>query len=448
MLSGHSRSHEKPFERFRHLSPGLVLLPVDFVPILPVRAAVQVARMNTISTVAWISRRAGGLQDSVRRLHQSLNEIPGVKVSVAALRDSYSVKDVLDWSPLPVSLSQVVGPLAFGFSPGLSQKLLQANADILHSNGLWQYPSVAVNRWHKKTGRPYVVSPHGMLDPWAIRNSGWKKKIALAGYERKHLEGASCIRALCGSEAQAIRKFGLPNPICIIPNGIDLPEKGDGKTGIGNPPWSGSIEPGQKVLLYLGRIHPKKGLVNLIRAWAKNRKPGNWVLAVAGWDQGGHEAELKHLATELGLAWSDIRKQNGENHETRCSVLFLGPQFNAAKAACYYHCDAFILPSVSEGLPMVVLEAWAYGKPVLMTSQCNLPEGFAAKAAIQIEPGLESIAAGLDSLFSTSDDHIQKLGQNGLSLATARFNWAGCANEMVEVYRWLLGNGTKPATVV
>jgi glycosyltransferase involved in cell wall biosynthesis len=259
--------------------------------------------MNTTSVVASISRKAGGLQQSVRRLHQSLNEIPGVKVSVAALLDEYSVQDVQEWAPLPVSLSPVVGPRAFGFSTSLFPKLLDIDADIMHTHGIWQYPSMAVSRWHKRTGRPYLISPHGMLDPWAVRNSAWKKRIALAVYERRHLENASCIRALCDAEAQAIRQIGLRNPICIIPNGIDVPEIGNQKTESRNLPWAGCVEPGRKVLLYLGRIHPKKGLANLIRAWSeiqkaesRKQKAEEWVLAIAGWDQRGHELELKRLA--------------------------------------------------------------------------------------------------------------------------------------------------------
>src|SRR4030095_3065150 len=118
----------------------------------------------------------------------------------------------------------------------------------------------------------------------------------------------------------------------------------------------------------------KKGLVNLLRAWAKVARSqssdfcppsSDWVLALAGWDQGGHEAELKQLATELGIPWADVRERGKGGAISafsfqNFSILFLGPQFNEAKAACYAACDAFILPSFSEGLPMVVLEAWAY----------------------------------------------------------------------------------------
>jgi poly(glycerol-phosphate) alpha-glucosyltransferase len=215
----------------------------------------------------------------------------------------------------------------------------------------------------------------------------------------------------------------------------------------------------------------------LIRAWKAtlNSQPStnNWLLAIAGWDQGGHEDELKRLATELAIPWADVRtggttgqQDNGlrdyrttrqRDHKTGgqqsvvsgpWSVVFLGPQFGEAKAACYQHCDAFILPSFSEGLPMVILEAWAYGKPVLMTPQCNLPEGFTADAAIRIEPNAESLAQGLHTLFQFSISDLQATGSRGRALVAARFNWARCAREMVEVYRWLLGSGPKPECVV
>jgi glycosyltransferase involved in cell wall biosynthesis len=406
--------------------------------------------MNTIAVTASISRKAGGLQQSVRRLHQALSELPGVKVSVATLLDEYSVQDVPEWLPLSVSLSRLFGPRAFGFSPGFFPKLLQANADIMHLHGIWQYPSLAVNRWHNRTGRPYLVSSHGMLDTWAVRNSAWKKRIALAFYERRNLEGAACLRALCESEAKAIRQFGLRKPICIIPNGIDLPEGGRRNEEGGNPPWVGLIEPGRKVVLYLGRIHPKKGLVNLIRAWNTilNSQPSTngWLLAIAGWDQGGHEEQLKLLARELGLSFADVRDQKSAV-SSQWPLVFLGPQFGDSKVACYANCDAFILPSFSEGLPMVVLEAWAYAKPVLMTPECNLTEGFAANAAIRIEPNVESVAAGLEELFHLPPSDLCSLGTNGRTLVAGKFTWPKIAVEMKSVYDWVLGGGPKPSCV-
>ena len=418
--------------------------------------------MNSTSVVAAISREAGGLQNSVRRLHQCLNDLPDVNVRIVSLWDDYVEQDVHEWSPLSVMTFPVVGPRAFGYSPGLKAEVFADDGEIMHTHGIWQYPSVAVQAWHQRTGRPYLISTHGMLDPWALRNSAWKKRIALAFYERAHLEQAACLRALCESEAQAFRAFGLKNPVCIIPNGIDLPddrgrtaEDGSQSSAI----WPGAS--GRKVLLFLSRIHPKKGLVNLLRAWAAVQKPEGggrkseeWVLVIAGWDQGGHEAELMRLCDQLGIKWADVRGQRAEDRDTTsgfgppASVLFLGPQFGGAKAACYAQCDAFILPSFSEGLPMVVLEAWAYGKPVWMTPECNLPEGFVANAAIRIEPDPKSIAEGLELLFQCPSAELQATGSRGRELVASRFTWPKIATDMKSVYDWVLGGGPKPGCVV
>jgi glycosyltransferase involved in cell wall biosynthesis len=184
---------------------------------------------------------------------------------------------------------------------------------------------------------------------------------------------------------------------------------------------------------------PKKGLVNLLKAWAAIQMPDarrqtpEWVLAIAGWDQGGHEKELRMLSAEYGI---------------QDSVKFLGPKFGDDKAACYRECDAFILPSFSEGLPMVVLEAWAHCKPVLMTPECNLPEGFAANAAIRVETSTESIAQGLQELFRTSHSALHTLGDNGRALVAGKFTWPKVAVEMKSVYEWVLGRGPKPGCVV
>lgn len=369
---------------------------------------------------------------------------------------------------------------AFGYSRELRRKVFSNTRkdSIVHNHGLWMYPGVVARKAAAAAGAPLVISAHGMLDAWALRNSALKKRVAGWLFENRNLRQAACLHALCEAEAKSYRDYGLRNPICIIPNGIDLPAgvpgagcrvSGSGKhkkAESRNQPWAGCVEPGRKVLLHLGRIHPKKGLINLIRAWAEvqEKQKSEWVLAIAGWDQGGHEDELKRLATELGIQWADAgeesRKQKTESKnefqlsafknvlQTPCSMLFLGPQFNEAKTACYDNCDAFILPSFSEGLPMVILEAWAYGKPVLMTPQCNLPEGFAAGAAIRIEPNAESMAQGLHTLFQSSSSDLQSTGSRGRALVAARFNWARCAREMVEVYRWLLGSGAKPECVV
>jgi glycosyltransferase involved in cell wall biosynthesis len=385
--------------------------------------------------VSSVSREAGGLFESVRGLAKAVTST-NTSASVFGISDRKSAVDLLEWAPLSVHTFQPQFR-AWGYSNQLVPALLAADLDILSTHGLWKYCSVASLRWHQRMAKPYIVHAHGMLESWALRNAGWKKRVAALLYENRHLRGTACLRALCEAEAQSIRAYGMRNPICVIPNGIDLPEKfQDSGFGVQDSELM-RIARGRKVLLYVGRLHPKKNLANLIRAWkqvlalhASARE--DWVLAIAGWDQAGHERELKKLTSESGLLES---------------VRFLGPLFGQDKDAAYRGCDGFILPSLSEGLPMTVLEAWAYAKPVLMTPECNLPEGVAAGAALQIGTEPEEIVIGLKQLSEMSDDDRRGMGDRGHTVVLTKFSWPRIGEQMRLVYEWVLGGGATPQTV-
>src|SRR5574341_1125879 len=218
------------------------------------------SKMRNLVLTASVSRKAGGLFESVRRLSQSLNLDQSVDVEVLSLEDDFTKQDIGAWTPLAPQAFPVVLSRQYGYAPGLGNALKGSDADIIHNHGLWMYPSTAVSLWARKKGCPYVVSPHGMLDSWAVRNAWWKKKIAGWIYENHHLDGAACIRALCESEALSIRQYGLKNPICVIPNGIDLRRC----CPAGSPSWKDKGFEDKKILLYLGRLHLKKGLLNLL----------------------------------------------------------------------------------------------------------------------------------------------------------------------------------------
>ena len=373
--------------------------------------------------VSSVSREAGGLFESVRGLAKAVTST-NTTTNVFGISDTRSGVDLQEWRPLAVGTFRPQFR-AWGYSNRLVPALLGADLDILSTHGLWKYCSVASQRWHRRTARPYIVHPEGMLESWALRNAGWKKRFAALLYEDRHLRGAACLRALSEAEAESIRAYGLGNPICVIANGVDLPDVSDS-----NPKTQSQ---NRKTLLYLGRLHPKKNVANLIRGWndsynSQRCNRDNWVLAIAGWDQGGYEGELKRIA---GGA----------------SVIFLGPRFGAEKSECYRACDAFILPSVSEGLPMTVLEAWAYAKPVLMTPECNLPEGFTAEAAMRIGLGSDEIAAGLKQLAEMSDQDRAAMGARGRTLVATKFSWPRIAEQMRAVYEWVLGSGPPPETI-
>lgn len=388
--------------------------------------------MKTVNLTFSVSR-GGGLFDSVRRLAQSLQVDQGIETEVLGLSDNFTDTDVPLWHPVRVRTCAILGPRRFGYSPQLQSQLFRTDTDLLHVHGLWTYTSIASLRWSKQTSKPLIISIHGMLNPWALRISAWKKRFAKLLYENQHLRRAACIRALSVSEAKAIRMYGLQNPIAVIPNGVDIPNG----LKVDAPSWAGKIGDGDKILLYLGRLHPNKGLLNLLRAWKEVRRSAppavkNWYLAIAGLDQSGYEHKLKSMIRDGGL----------EN------IFLLGPKFGEEKAAAFAHSDAFILPSYGEGLPLAVLEAWAYSLPVVMTEECNLPQGFSAGAALKVRPETEDIADGMREIFSMSDSQRREVGEHGKSLVQQNFSWEKVSGEMWLVYKWMLGLVGRPDSVL
>lgn len=433
--------------------------------------------MNIGCLLDSVSRKAGGLHDSVRRLAQCVAQDQDV-IRVFSLEDEHTAEDLLHWAPLEVQTFPPRLFRAWGYASQLTGALCDANLDVLLTHGIWKYSSRASLNWHRRTGKPVIIHPHGMLDSWAVRNSRWKKLVAALLYENAHLRSAACLRALCEPEAQAIQACGLRNPICVIPNGIDLPDL----EAVSSSEFQVPALKGRKVLLYLGRLHPKKNLGPLLQAWAVLQKDcsaaRNWALAIAGWDQGGYEEELKAQCEELGLLSraqkSEVRDQKPAGNlestphptlspveaervrlipdlrpltSTTSSVHFLGPLFGEAKAAAYRDSAAFVLPSLSEGLPMVVLEAWAYSVPVLMTDECNLPEGFAAGAALRIGAAAETITPGLRQLMEMNDTDRIAFGARGRALVAQKFLWPQIGAEMRRVCEWAVGGGALPDSV-
>jgi len=158
-----------------------------------------------------------------------------------------------------------------------------------------------------------------------------------------------------------------------------------------------------------------------------------WRLIIAGWDQNGHQAELQALAAKL---------------HTSSSIDFAGPKFGEAKSELFREASAFIQPSLSEGLPMAILEAWSWRLPVLMTTSCNLSEGSKAGAAIMMETDSESICGALSQLFSMDSVERGAMGARGRRLVEEQFRWPRVADQMTQVYDWILGQGPQPSCVL
>ncbi|MBS0235255.1 MAG: glycosyltransferase [Proteobacteria bacterium] len=383
--------------------------------------------MKVSLVTASLSHLGGGVATAVQALSRSL-AAKDVDIHVMGLQDDAWAADASDWSGISTTCLRGIGPLKLGFAPHAMDQLRSSEADVAHSHGIWKHTSRVVARWAKTTKRPHVVSPHGMLDAWALKHSVWKKKLAAQLYENEHLRRASCLHALCDAEARMIRKLGFENPICVIPNGVAMPPPED----IFSAPWRNTVPNGRRVMLFLGRLHPKKNLAALIKAWPSNSEDHDWDLVIAGWNEGDHEETLRSLADKRGL---------------RNSVHFVGPLVGRKKIAAFRLADAFILPSLSEGLPMAVLEAWSYGLPVLQTDACNFQQSFCENASVRISDEADKMANDVRSFMRLTREEIAKIGCNGRRIAEQRFCWDGIAAQMKEVYTWLLDSGGKPDCV-
>lgn len=361
-----------------------------------------------------------GLLGELRRLGAS-----GDRYELFGGADACEKEDESLWGGVPVHACARRGPAALGWLPSLRRELGSFAPALVHSHGLWSHASWASGQFCRKEGIPLLVSPHGMLDPWALALSRTKKKMAWALFEHTNLAQAVALHALNAAEAASIRRVGLTVPVIVIPNGVSLP-----------PLWENPARE-NKTLLFLGRLHPKKGLLPLLEAWLSLATDmggtQGWTLQIAGFDENGFEKQLRALA-------------GASSHAD--SIVFLGPLWGERKAKALAEASAFVLPSYSEGLPMAVLEAWSYAKPVLMSQACNLPEGFKARAAWEAEPEVEQLRAVLQRLFSADQAELDASGAAGRLLVERRFSWASVAKDILRVYTAAVARQPLPADLV
>ena len=369
-----------------------------------------------------VSRRNTGVFEFACALSRSI-AASGADVRVFGLRDADTDADAARWAPLRPVVARRVGPAFLELAPGLLPRVLEADLEVLHAHGLWTMISVANLAWAARTGRPYVVSIHGMLTPQALRKSSLRKRVASAAYERRRLRGAGCVHAVGAHETRALREQGVAAAVAEIPYGVDMPV------------LDGAAPRDRPTLLYLGRLAPLKGVESLIAGWIRARslapaRAADWRLVIGGWGEAGYETRLRRAA-------------DGEG-----SVVFAGPLFGPDREAAYRTAHACVLPSLGEGMPMGVLEAWARARPVLMTDACYLPAGFEAGAALRVGEGADGVAAALVTLFAMSGADREEMGRRGRALVERLHSWPAVARQFLELYGWLAGGGPAPAAVV
>jgi len=383
-----------------------------------------VQQINVTHITPSLSRLGGGLSDCVRQLSKSLLQTGLIHQEVFGLEDEKTHLDLASWDPVLTKPQRVAGPAPFGYAPQMCADLCARSPNALHLHGLWKYPSIVVNRWFLQTRGPYVVSPHGMLEPWALQRSRGRKRLAMWLFQKACLRNAACLHATAAMEVESIRVAGFHNPIALIPNGVELPEIQ--RSGNGSQP------PRMRTALFLSRIHPKKGLINLVNAWhAVN--PVGWKLLIVGPDEVGHAAEVQRLVHAYGM----------EKH-----ILLQGEVIGEAKTRLYCDSDLFVLPSFSENFGLVIAEALACGTPVITTRATPWEELETRHCGWWINTGVDPLVIALRSALALSDNERLEMGRQGRELIEDRYAWPALGLKMAEVYRWVVGAGLKPEFVI
>ena len=328
---------------------------------------------------------------------------------------------VVDRDGLPVTYYPRATPKSYFRSPALARALRETicEFDILHLHGVFCHSNWAAYRAARRAGVPYVVASHGVFDPAVLQQGGLKKRLYIRLLERRVLDGAARLVALTETEKRQIEALGIDTPVVVIPNGLDR-EQFDQL-----PPRSAvdSQWPelrGHPYVLFLSRIHPKKGVDLLLQGFAQlHRTHPEWRLVVAGPDEVGWQSDLEELARSLGVSEA---------------ALFPGAVTGERKLALLGNAGVFSLTSHSEGLPTAVVEALFCARPVVITEGCYIPQVAKAGAGVVVQPEARAIGEGL-LREAQSGEGRRQMGEEGRRLALREFESERIARLTLEHYR-------------
>jgi len=261
------------------------------------------------------------------------------------------------------------------------------------------------------------------LAPWALKLSPRKKAVASLLFENKNFSTASCLWALSDQEKQSIREYGLSGRVEVIENGVNRATRRS-EQEIATFRRKHEIADGRRILLFLSRITPGKGLPLLLRSFAENlRTVAGWTLVIAGSDEGNHIEEVRQLIDSLDLG---------------PSVRLIGPVFGDNKALAFSAASLFVLPSYGEGLPIAVLEAMEYGLPVVLTDTWVLPCPVDKQFGWQVAAEQSAIQKALLEAMTAPRSRLDELGANAQSIVRQNFTWDAVAQKACGLYESLL----------
>jgi len=302
--------------------------------------------------------------------------------------------------------------LLTGINRHFETQLLRGVApDVVHIHGIWSPYLAAFARCAELHKIPYIVTPHGMLEPWSLSVSKLRKAIALRTYQGHILEKAAAIHATSPLEARNLASLKLGNaPIHVIPNVVAEPEQSTGRRE--------DSAKATRTMLFLSRIHPKKGLDNLLQAWHELR-PAGWRLQIVGDGDADYRTRL--------LAFCSTQRLD--------SVEFVGHTEGAAREALFAGASVFVLPTYSENFGNVVTEALIRGVPVITTTGTPWSEIPAVGCGWYVEPAAPQLKEAIQAATDSPDDRLRAMGERGRHYASKNFTVPAVREGLLRMYR-------------
>ncbi len=366
-----------------------------------------------------LSQAADGVATFVRDLSKTLNE-KKVNVRVATL-DWAKINDYPDYLR---TFQLGWGPKSLGRSSKMKKWLISevdsGQADIVHNNGLWMMPNIYAGNACLKSDCKMMFSPHGAMSAQALAIKSLKKSIFWRLAQGPAANAAACFHATAESEYEDIRRFGIKQPVCILPAGVHV------------SPMERKNETARKELLYLARVHPIKGVENLLRAWAVvQSKFPDWHLVVAGPGIGGYLLSMQELAFKLQLR----------------RIEFRGALFGERKLQAFRDASLYVLPSYSENFGITVAEALAAGTPAIVTR--GAPWGGLEKhgAGWWIDVGVDSLINSLEQALTQPAQRLREMGEAGHKWMEREFSWENIGEQFLQTYQWMRLGGIAPSWV-
>lgn len=373
--------------------------------------------MKVLTFLSSISLKGGGPSRSVPMLVKGLAEL-GVNITLMTVRDDDMNTHAIEGTSAKL---KVLEP---GFTnKELEEYLLEEHFDVIQIQSIWEYRYHRLTKLAQKHHIPYIITPRGMLEPWSLAQKKWKKKLGLWLYQLADLKKSACIYTTAEMEAQHVRELGVKVPMSVIPNGIDT----NGYS------CRTDITMVKKQILFLSRIHIKKGIELLIDSFSHicTDYP-EWKVVIVGNGEEEYIKSLKQRIASLGL--------------NNC-IEIINPVFGDAKIKLYHESAIFCLPSYSENFGMVIAEALCCGVPVITTNGTPWQLLNDNKLGWCIDLSTESLELALREAMSTDSQILYNMGQQGSQFVRDNFDYRSTAKKTKCLYEWIVTGNNMPSFV-